>query len=120
MKYLLILLITISYAKYDCYVDTKVSKEKQYKKEEIDKYSPVISIQEDDKYTIISRCSFFEMYKRNACYSYIVDTIVVNDKRKMRKYYIYKTQYDIQIFNDKRFVENNGMGLINFGECEHR
>jgi len=34
-----------------------------------------------------------------------------------RKLYFFDGQFDLQIFRDGRFVENNGRGTISFGEC---
>ncbi len=36
----------------------------------------------------------------------------------IKKYYVFKGQFDVQLYPDLTFIENNGRGDIAYGKCE--
>ena len=49
---------------------------------------------------------------------YEVDKIEFDKNVKLVKYYLSRSQFDVQIFSDLSFVENNGRGDVAFGKCD--
>jgi hypothetical protein len=47
------------------------------------------------------------------CYKFEKDTNV-----QIQKYYVFKSQYDIQIFSDLSYIDNNGRGGLLIGKCK--
>ena len=51
------------------------------------------------------------------CDSYDVDRVEVDPVVRIKKFYVFGSQFDVQLFPDLTFVENNGRGGIAFGRC---
>lgn len=54
------------------------------------------------------------------CDEYPVDHVADDPVPHIRKYYHYRSQFDVQVFGDGSFIENNGRGSIGFGTCTAR
>ena len=65
----------------------------------------------------ISRCSFAPSQGRITCDEYVVDRIEVDPNIGAKKYYVFASQYDLQVFAGLTFVENNGRESVMFGQC---
>lgn len=65
---------------------------------------------------VISRCSFATSQGRITCDDLQVDRIV-EDVFGGRKYYVFSSQYDLQILPGNSFVENNGRESVTLGTC---
>jgi hypothetical protein len=46
-----------------------------------------------------------------------MDKVVFDEFVNIKKYYLFKSQYDFQLYEDLSFVENNGRGGISYGIC---
>lgn len=66
----------------------------------------------------ISRCSYAPSKRRVTCDRYSVDQIESDPFIKAKKYYVFNSQYDLQIFEDMKFVENNGRSAVTYGTCQ--
>jgi hypothetical protein len=64
----------------------------------------------------IQRCSISYMQKSLSCDTYNVDK--VESDKNIKKFYVFNSQYDIQIFADLSFIDNNGRGGMLFGKCK--
>lgn len=77
-------------------------------------------VEELDSGTFISRCSLD--YKPDipkiSCDRYPVDRVVFDKKSKIKKYYIFSSQFDFQIFPNMNSLENNGRGSVQYGKCK--
>ena len=51
------------------------------------------------------------------CDRYEVDKIMFDANAKIKKFYLFGSQADVQIFSDLSFVENNGRGSVAYGKC---
>ena len=51
------------------------------------------------------------------CDRYPMDKVVLDENVKIKKYYLFRSQFDVQLFADLLFIENNGRGGIAFGRC---
>lgn len=66
----------------------------------------------------LSRCSFVQSEGRVTCDTYPLDRMeVAAGYVDIVKYYYFRGQFDLQIFNGSSFVENNGRGSIASGNC---
>jgi hypothetical protein len=66
----------------------------------------------------IGRCSYSSSASRVTCNFYAVDRIERDTEVGHVKYYHFARQFDVQIFADMRFIENNGRGELASGTCE--
>jgi hypothetical protein len=107
-------------ATYECKVDKKYAADLSViqTKEEIEKYKFKITIKEGSKVTL-DRCSFAPSQNAVTCDNYEPDRVEFTNTQfvKIKKFYVTKSQYDVQIFENLTFVENNGRGSIASGKC---
>ena len=71
-----------------------------------------------DKKSDIERCSFSPSQNKVTCDKYQVDRVEVDKWVGIKKFYFFKGQFDVQLFPDMTFVENNGRGGVSYGKCE--
>lgn len=76
-----------------------------------------VKIEEKPEYIFLYRCSFTPSEGKVTCDKYEVDKLVYDENVKIKKFYVFKSQFDVQIFSDLNFIENNGRGGIAFGKC---
>ncbi|MEQ1782257.1 MAG: hypothetical protein ABMA14_12910 [Hyphomonadaceae bacterium] len=65
----------------------------------------------------LRRCSFAASVGKVTCDEYVPDHIAQDPFTGVIKFYHYTSHFDVQVFKDGRFVENNGRGSIAFGTC---
>lgn len=104
-------------AEYDCKVANKVDSENTYTKHQIEKGQFSVKVEESGEGVFISRCSFSTSANKVTCDRYQVDKIVFDENVKIKKYYVFLSQFDVQLFSDLSFIENNGRGGIAYGKC---
>ena len=119
---LAVIFVEISLAStFECKVEKKYSADLSViqTKQEIEKYNFNINVQEGLE-TKVRRCSFAPSQNGVTCDTYIADRIEFTNTQfvKIKKFYVTNSQYDIQIFEDMSFVENNGRGSIAYGKCK--
>jgi hypothetical protein len=110
--------IEASSAEFSCKVAEKYDFGKIYSKAEIvdGKFSSKIEDHGDNAF--VSRCSHSNIKGKVTCDRYEVDRIEYDKNVNIRKYYIFRSQYNIQMFKDFTFVEDNGRGGISYGKCQ--
>jgi len=102
----------------ECNVLNKFSNKGKYSQAHLDKYKPAVKIQfVDDKY-YVSRCSYETIANKITCDKYKMDKAVVDDFTSHIKLYHFSSQFDVQLFSDKSFVENNGRTSVSYGNCK--
>lgn len=125
MKHIFLLLILFTAeaalaATYECKVDKKYAADLSIiqSKEEVEKSKFKITIKEGAKVTI-DRCSFAPSQNAVTCDILEPDRVEFTNTQfvKIKKFYLTKSQYDVQIFENLMFVENNGRGGIASGKC---
>ena len=99
-----------------CKVTRKLDSEREYSREHLDKYKPGVFVRTGAYGATLSRCSY-EFSGKHSCDEYAVDKIEIDNHTGHRKFYYYRGQFDVQIFSNNRFIENNGRGTISFGQC---
>ena len=105
-------------AEYACKVDKKFSYEHEYTSSEIKKWQFSLIIEESESTAYVSRCSFSTSAQEVTCDRYEAEKIVYDENVKIKKYYFFRSQFDVQLFQDLTFVENNGRGDIAYGKCK--
>jgi hypothetical protein len=107
----------VAAAEYDCKVAKKIDSENTYTSHQIEKGQFSVKIEESSAGAFASRCSFSPSANKVTCDRYQVDKVVFDEKVKIKKYYVFQSQYDVQLFSDLSFVENNGRGGVAYGKC---
>jgi hypothetical protein len=104
-------------AEYDCKIEKKLGPDMTYTLAQLEKDKFSVKIEEDKRATFVSRCSFALSAQKVTCDRYQVDKVVFDENVKIKKYYLFRSQFDVQLFPDLSFVENNGRGGIGYGKC---
>ena len=119
---LMLMLVAFSHAgTFECKVEKKYSADLSViqTKQEVEKSNFNIKIQEAQD-TTVKRCSFAPSQNAVTCDTYSADRVEFTNTQfvKIKKFYVTNSQYDIQIFEDLSFIENNGRGSIAYGKCK--
>jgi hypothetical protein len=121
MKKLLFILFfqsSLSHAiTFDCNVIRKVGENNIASQNELEKNKYSVKIH-DTNAPELERCSFVASQKKVTCDKYLVDKVETDKYIGIKKFYYFKGQFDVQLYPDMRFVENNGRGSISYGKCE--
>ena len=121
MKKILFLLMvfpSIVYSStYDCKVTRKFDFQSEIPSTIIQKYQYSVRIKDTPK-SELERCSFTPSQNRVTCDRYTVDRVEIDKFVGIKKFYFFTGQFDVQLYPDMRFVENNGRGGISYGICE--
>ena len=97
----------------ECMVDRKLDRQNEYSRDRIDEMRwSVIIRHHDEAYATVSRCDTLA-----PCDDYRVDHFEFDRNVNASKYYYFRGQFDVQVFSDGRFIENNGRGTLAFGRC---
>ena len=76
------------------------------------------SLRLDTEAQTMSRCSFQKSVGTVTCDTYNIDKVAAaSGFVDIKKYYYFNGQFDLQIFNNYEFIENNGRGSIATGIC---
>lgn len=102
---------------YVCDVTKKVHTDEVYTAAHIKKAKFSVRLEDDGSVAFLSRCSFSSSEGAVTCDRYVVERIEYDEAGRAKKYYVFKFQYDVQVFGDLTFIENNGRGSIGFGKC---
>jgi len=103
---------------YHCNVEKKFNSEHTYTQSDIEKFQYSVRIEEIGNSALISRCSFSTSEQTVTCDRYVVDKIESDSYVKIKKYYNFRSQLDVQLWRSLFFVENNGRAGIAFGNCK--
>ena len=106
-----------SAVEYACEVTRKFDREREYTAEQIAKLQYSNRVEESNETAFISRCSFAPSAGKVTCDRYKIDRVSFDENMKIKKYYLFRSQFDFQFFDDLSFVENNGRGGVSYGKC---
>ncbi len=104
-------------AEFACKVARKFDNERQYTSDQLSKGNFSALIEENNSEAFVSRCSYSPSAEKVTCDRYRVDKIAFDEHIKSKKFYVFRSQFDFQIFSDLSFVENNGRGGVSYGKC---
>ena len=115
--FFLILYPTLVYSStYDCKVTRKFDSQNEYTPSILEKYQYSVKIKDTSK-PVLERCSFAPSQNKVTCDRYSVDKVETDKFVGIKKFYYFTGQFDVQLYPDMRFVENNGRGGISYGTC---
>ena len=127
IRFLIIILticipILATAVEYDCIVEKKfeslyTESVYPYTSEQLKKHQFSVKVDESSERAFFSRCSWTLMTDSVTCDRYEVDKIMFDANAKIKKFYLFGYQADVQIFSDLSFVENNGRGSVAYGKC---
>jgi len=103
---------------YRCTVTRKLDDERVYTEQQVRSGQFSVVVRDNQQTASVSRCSFAASQGKVTCDDYQVDRIEADPTIGVRKYYVFRGQFDVQIFTDMSFVENNGRGGIAYGQCK--
>jgi hypothetical protein len=101
-----------------CLVDnkTEIFEGNKYTTEDLNRLRFGVVLDADNG--TLSRCSVQSSDGEYTCDTYNIDrTEIAAGFVDIRKYYYFQGQFDLQIFDGERFIENNGRGSIATGLC---
>ena len=102
---------------YRCPAYKKVDSEREYTKSMIDKWKYSTRLVETKDGAFIHRCSHSQTEQKITCDEYKADKAVHDTKINAKKFYVFRSQFNFQIFSDLSSVEDNGRGSIQYGRC---
>jgi hypothetical protein len=110
--------INAAAADYRCPVTQKFDEDHQYTSQQLSQgqFSVLIEQREDAVY--VSRCGYAPSVQKVTCDRYAMDKVVRDPFIGAVKYYLFQSQFDVQVFSNLTFIENNGRGGIAYGQCE--
>jgi hypothetical protein len=104
-------------AEYDCNVVRKVDRDREYTSEQIAQLKFGNRIEVTGAEAWVSRCSFAPSQGKVTCDRLKMDRVAVDTNVKVRKFYMFSSQFNLQLFPDLTYIENNGRGGISYGKC---
>lgn len=102
---------------YSCEVTRKLDREREYTAEQIAKFQYSNRVEESNDGSFVSRCSFAQRAGKVTCDRYKIDRVAFDENVRIKKFYVFLSQFDFQLFPDLSFVENNGRGGVSYGKC---
>lgn len=122
IRSILFLIISHSFSiahavEFHCETVKKYSSLGEEADENLKKYKYQSRIKEDGKKVTFSRCSV-ETGKGLTCDDYVVDKVEKDVNVGHKKYYYFRGQVDLQIFQDLSAIENNGRGQVSYQKCK--
>ena len=102
---------------YECKVTRKISSVEVISESELEKLKFSVRIHDNPK-PELERCSFVTSQNKVTCDKYSVDKVEIDKYVGIKKFYYFTGQFDVQLYPDFRFIENNGRGVISYGKCE--
>ena len=107
-------------ATFDCRVEQKFDSGGVHAAESLKAFRPRVVVHVTEDGAQLLRCSISPSAGGvETCDEYEVDHIVSDGRVGVSKYYYFEGQFDMQIFPDGYFVENNGRGTVSFGRCSY-
>lgn len=73
---------------------------------------------EDDTKAFVQRCSLNPFVGRVECDRYEADHVAKDAFINFKKFYFFRSQFDVQLLSDLSFIENNGRGGVAYGQCK--
>jgi len=103
---------------YSCDVTRKLDREREYAAELLEKFRYSNRLEETNEGSYVSRCSFASSEQKINCDRYKIDRVAFDENVKIKKFYLFRSQLDFQLFPDLSFIENNGRGSVSYGKCK--
>lgn len=103
---------------YYCVAFKKLYSAKEYTKAELKRDQFATKIEDFGSEAYLSRCSYVPSEKKVTCDRYKVDRVEYDEFAKIKKYYVFRHQFNFQLFQSLSGIEDDGRGSIQFSKCE--
>ena len=90
--------VMVHAVEYHCIVEKKFDSEREYTPSQIAKGQYSIQIEENGDGTFVSRCSYTPSAQKLTCDRYQMDKVVRDNYVKIKKYYLFSSQFDVQLY----------------------
>jgi hypothetical protein len=100
-----------------CRVTRKIDSERVFTEQQLKNGQFSVRIIEETSGAKLFRCSYAASRNGVTCDEYVVDHVEKDRFVGIKKFYVFFNQFDVQVFPDLSFVENNGRGGVAFGTC---
>ncbi len=122
-KYLLTMVLFLapnlaSATEFYCKASRKMNGEQTYTAEDLKNWKFATKVEQQGNEAFLSRCSHSRVEEKVTCDRYEVDRIEFDQNVKIKKYYVFESQFNLQIFSNMTYLEDNGRGGITYGRCE--
>lgn len=105
-------------AKYHCPATRKYDFETAYTPEQLKRGQFSTRVEELSEGVFLSRCSFSLIAGKVTCDRTKVDRVEFDQNVKIKKFYVFRSQFNFQIFSDLSSLEDNGRGSVQYGKCK--
>lgn len=115
---LIVCQMSASAVEYYCVAFKKVDSDREYLKNELRKSQFATKLEDLGSEAYLSRCSYSLSEKEVTCDRYKVDKIEYDSIAKIKKYYVFRNQFNFQLFPNLVGIEDNGRGSVQFSKCK--
>lgn len=102
---------------FDCPVARKLESDGRVYTEQQMRDMKASVVIHDGPQPALERCSYAASEGKVTCDKYEVDRVAHDTNVDLKKFYVFRSQFDVQLFSNLQFVENNGRGGLAFGKC---
>lgn len=102
---------------YTCPISQKWDLGTAYSEDQLREMRASVRIVETSDGASLHRCSYSLSQREVTCDEYEVDRVEFDHNVGVKKYYVFRSQFDVQLFSSLTMIENNGRGGIAIGEC---
>jgi hypothetical protein len=104
-------------ATYECRITDVWSPLVIPEREYLRRTAPTLRLEDTPQGAVVTRCARAPGEREAKCERVEIDWVAVHAAAGSRKYYRFETHYDLQLFFDRSFVENDGRGVVYHGQC---
>lgn len=104
--------------RYHCPATKKFDSKRVFTPEQLKLGQFSTRVEELPKGIFLERCAFSQSAGKVTCNRHKVDRVEFDANLKVRKFYVFDSQLNFQIFPDLSSLEDNGRGSIQYGRCE--
>jgi len=110
---------TAAVMKFDCRTTKKLTAKAGATAEELERNQFSTRIEELPRGFFIDRCWIVQGTGKRNCLRQKVDRIEINRKLKVKKFYVFNSQLNVQLFPDLTSLTDDGVGGVQYGTCEY-
>lgn len=102
-----------------CTTIRKIERTQEYTKQQLEKYQFATKLEwYPNKESYLSRCGFSPLTKKIDCDRYLIDKIEEDPNVHIYKFYVFRSQFNFQLFPDFTSIEDNGRGGLAYQDCK--
>ena len=103
---------------YHCPATQKYEFQTVYTPEQLKRGQFSTRLEEKPEGFFLSRCSLSLIAGKVTCDRHKIDRVEFDQELKIKKFYVFRSQFNFQVFPDLSSLEDNGRGGVQYGGCE--